>query len=379
MISILTRNTNNLLRRTLSTTAKMHPFTYTANPSRVIFGAGTLSQLPAELARQNLSSPLILCTPQQTSQASDVAALLPLTAGTFSKATMHTPTHITDEALAVARDTSADSIISIGGGSTIGLGKAISIRTGLPHICIPTTYAGSEMTPILGETADGVKTTRSDPKILPGTVIYDVNLTLTLPVSMSFTSGVNAIAHSVEALYSTTTNPIINLLALEGIRALAAALPKLKKDPQNVDVRSDALYGAWLCGSCLGSVGMALHHKLCHTLGGSFNLPHAEVHTIVLPHALAYNAPALTKEVLDSLAAVLPGSEGDAVKGLNLLLEKMGVERALKTYGMKEEDVDKAADLAVAKPYPNPRKIERAEIREVIRRAWAGEPASAKL
>lgn len=379
MISILTRNTKNLFRRTLSTTAKMQPFTYTANPSRVIFGPGTLSQLPAELARQNLSSPLILCTPQQTSQASDVAALLSSTAGTFSKATMHTPTHITDEALAVARDTSADSIISIGGGSTIGLGKAISIRTGLPHICIPTTYAGSEMTPILGETADGVKTTRSDPKILPGTVIYDVNLTLTLPISMSFTSGVNAIAHSVEALYSTTTNPIINLLALEGIRALAAALPKLKEDPQNVDVRSDALYGAWLCGSCLGSVGMALHHKLCHTLGGSFNLPHAEVHTIVLPHALAYNAPALTKEVLDSLAAVLPGSEGDAVKGLNLLLEKMGVERALKTYGMKEEDVDKAADLAVAKPYPNPRKVERTEIREVIRRAWAGEPASAKL
>lgn len=173
----------------------MQSFTYTQSPSRVIFGTGTLSQLPTELTRQNLTAPLILCTPGQVSRASKVASLLPSVAGTFAEATMHTPTHITEKALSFATKTKADCIVSIGGGSTIDLGKAISIRSGLPHVCIPTTYAGSEMTPILGEKENGVKTVRSDPKILPGAVIYDIELTLTLPVGMSCTSGVNAIAH----------------------------------------------------------------------------------------------------------------------------------------------------------------------------------------
>lgn len=361
--------------------SNMEDFTYTQNPSRVIFGSGTLKQIPAELVRQNLSKPLILSTPQQISHAELVKSLLVgvTVAGIFSNATMHTPTEVTDEALAYVTTTGADSIISIGGGSTIGLGKAIGIRTGLPHICIPTTYAGSEMTPILGETAAGVKKTRSDPKILPGTVVYDVDLTMTLPVSMSSTSGINAIAHAVEALYATNANPITSLLALEGIRALAAALPQLVASPQSVDARKLALYGAWLCGSCLGSVGMSLHHKLCHTLGGTFNLPHAQTHTIVLPHALAYNFPKLKPDVQKRLGDAFPESYGDPIRGLNALLEKLGVEKSLKAYGMKEEDINKAADIAVSNPYANPRQVVREEIKEVIRRAWAGEPARQDL
>lgn len=175
----------------------MNAFEYNANPARVVFGSGSLQKLPDEIARLHLSAPLLLSTPQQVDQADDLKRILSgKIAGIFTEATMHTPTHITDKALAYAKETQADSVVSIGGGSTIGLGKAISIRTGLPHICIPTTYAGSEMTPILGETADGKKTTKSDAKILPGTVIYDVDLTMTLPAGMSATSGVNAIAHS---------------------------------------------------------------------------------------------------------------------------------------------------------------------------------------
>lgn len=175
----------------------MEPFEYTSNPGRVIFGTGTVKRLPDELARLHLSAPLLLSTAQQVDQADSLKSILNgKVAGIFTEATMHTPTHITDKALEYAQAHKADSIVSIGGGSTIGLGKAISIRTGLPHICIPTTYAGSEMTPILGETADGQKKTRSDPKILPGTVIYDVDLTMTLPVTLSATSGVNAIAHA---------------------------------------------------------------------------------------------------------------------------------------------------------------------------------------
>jgi alcohol dehydrogenase class IV len=359
----------------------MEPFVYNQNPSRVIFGSGTLKKLPEELTRQNLTKPLILSTPEQVSQAEDVKALLTdfQVAGIFSRATMHTPTEITDEALEFMKSASADCLISIGGGSTIGLGKAMSIRTGLPHICIPTTYAGSEMTPILGETAAGVKKTRSDPKILPGTVIYDVDLTMSLPVGMSSTSGVNAIAHSVEALYATNANPVTSLLALEGIRALAVALPQIVENSSSAEARQLALYGAWLCGACLGTVGMSLHHKLCHTLGGTFNLPHAQTHTIVLPHALAYNFPGLSPDVQKRLGDAFPDSNGDPIVGLNVLLEKLKVERGLKAYGMKEEDIDKAADLAVANPYANPRKVERDGVREVIRRAWAGEPAKQDL
>jgi len=357
----------------------MDAFEYNANPGRVVFGKGSLKKLPEEVSRLGLSAPLLLSTPQQVEQADDLKKVLDgKIAGIFTEATMHTPTNITDKALDYAKSSKADSVVSIGGGSTIGLGKAISIRTGLPHICIPTTYAGSEMTPILGETAEGRKTTRSDPKILPGTVIYDVDLTMTLPVALSATSGVNAIAHAVEALYARNTNPIMCLLAQEGVRALASSLPEIISDPTSEKARSSAQYGAWLCGTCLGSVGMALHHKLCHTLGGSFNMPHAETHTIVLPHALSYNAPKIPV-AMKQLAEALPESNGDATHGLNVLLEKLKVKRGLKEYGMKEEDIDKAAEIAVSNPYWNPREIEKAPIRELIRRAWAGEPARADL
>ncbi|KAH6999136.1 hypothetical protein BKA56DRAFT_569214 [Ilyonectria sp. MPI-CAGE-AT-0026] len=357
----------------------MDAFEYNANPSRVVFGSGTIAKLPEVLSKLKLSRPLLLSTPYQTQQANDVEKLLEgQIAGLFSEATMHTPLDVTERAVEFAKSKGADSVVSIGGGSTIGLGKAISFRTGLHHIAIPTTYAGSEVTPILGETADGLKQTRSDPSILPGTVIYDVNLTLTLPASLSATSGINAIAHAVEALYAQNSNPIINMFAEKGVEALASALPQLIENPTLQSARSSALYGAWLCGVCLGNVGMSLHHKLCHTLGGSFNLPHAETHTIVLPHALAYNAPKVPG-AMRALASVLPESNGDAVAGLNVLLTKLKVQRGLKALGMKESDIDKAADIAVSKPYWNPRDIEREAIRELIRRAWAGEEARSDL
>lgn len=183
---------------------------------------------------------------------------------------------------------------------------------------------------------------------------------------------------TVEALYARNTNPIINLLALEGTKALASSLPEIVENPSSPSARSQALYGAWLCGTCLGSVGMSIHHKLCHTLGGSFNLPHAETHTAVLPHAISYNAPRIP-EAMKKLADALPESNGDAIHGLNVLLSKLKVKRGLKDFGMKEEDIDKAADIAVSNPYWNPREIERAPIRELIRRVWAGEPAKADL
>ncbi|KAK9452826.1 hypothetical protein V1511DRAFT_506505 [Dipodascopsis uninucleata] len=350
-------------------------FEYNSIPTRVFFGVGSIERLPEEMKRLGKLSPVILTTPQQVEIAEILRRVLNgKIAGVFSEATMHTPVHITEKAVAYLEGIAADSVVSVGGGSTIGLGKAISIRTGLPHVCIPTTYAGSEMTSILGETKDGLKTTRTDVNIYPSAAIYDTNFTMSLPTTMSATSGINAIAHAVEAMYARQANPIISIVALEGIKALATALPIIVANAADFEARSLALYGAWCCGTCLGSVGMALHHKLCHTLGGSFNLPHAETHTIVLPHVLAYNAPAIP-EVMKKLADVLPDSNGDAIEGLNILIDKIQFRKGLKDFGMKESDIDKATSIALSNPYWNPRAIEENGIRELISRAWSGVPA----
>jgi maleylacetate reductase len=262
-------------------------------------------------------------------------------------------------------------VVSLGGGSTTGLGKALALRTGVNQLCIPTTYAGSEMTPILGETKNGLKTTVGNKAVLPETVIYDVDLTLTLPVGLAATSGINAIAHAVEALYARDTNPVTSLMAEEGIRALARALPAIAAKSDDREARTEALYGAWLCGVCLGTVGMALHHKLCHTLGGTFDLPHAETHTIVLPHALAYNAPA----VPDAMARIARAiNAADAAQGLYDLARRLNAKLALRDIGMPESGIDKAVDLAVTNAYWNPRPLERNAIRDLIARAWSGEP-----
>lgn len=348
----------------------MEPFVYNAHPSRVIFGFGTLNQLPAEVERLELQRVLVLATPDQAHQAAVFEQQIGARcAGTFTDARMHTPIEVTERALSVVQDRKIDGLVAVGGGSTTGLAKAIALRTDLPQIVAPTTYAGSEMTPILGETKDGRKLTQSSPKILPEVVIYDVDLTLTLPVAMSISSGFNAIAHAVEALYAKEANPIISLMAEAGIAAIARALPRIAAQPQDQIARSDALYGAWLCGICLGSVGMALHHKLCHTLGGSLDLPHAETHTAVLPQAVAYNKPAATL-AMQQLARAL--GVADPATGLFDLAKDLGATMALRDLGMPDDAIDRTTDLALANPYWNPRPLERAAIRELIVAAYEG-------
>lgn len=205
------------------------------------------------------------------------------------------PVEVTHQAVTYARSVAADSVLAMGGGSTIGLGKAIAVRTGLPQLALPTTYAGSEMTPILGETEGRRKTTRRLPEALLRTVVYDVDLTLTLPAAISVVSGINAMAHAVEALYAQDRDPVAFLMAGEALDSLTRSLPVIARRPDDGEARADALYGAWLAGTCLGTVGMALHHKVCHVLGGTFGLPHAETHTVVLPHVVAYNGLAAPK------------------------------------------------------------------------------------
>lgn len=351
----------------------MQSFVHTGMPSRVVFGAGSLETLEREIHLLGAKRALVLSTPEQEDQALKVAALLgDHFAGVFPKAVMHVPIEVAREARDVAARLDADCAVAIGGGSTTGLGKAIALETGLPILAIPTTYAGSEMTSIYGLTEAGEKKTGRNPKVLPRTVIYDPLLTLSLPVGLSITSGINAVAHSAEALYAPDGSPVISLMAEEGIRALAKALPGLRRNPVDTVARSDALYGAWLCGSALAGAGMSLHHKLCHTLGGSFNLPHAEVHTVVLPHAIAFNASS-APDAMARIARAL--GTASASKGLYELALENGAPVALRDIGMKESDLDLAADLAVRNSYWNPRAIDsasRGAIRELLQRAYEG-------
>ena len=339
----------------------MTPFIYEAMPTRVIFGRGKISEAAIEANRLGMKRPLIITTSHQAASGLEIVKA---TGGVaYAGAAMHTPVPVTEEAMAFATAQGCDGTIALGGGSSTGLGKAIAFRTDWQQLVIPTSYAGSEMTNILGETADSAKTTKRDAKIQPETVIYDPDLLGTLPTQFAATSGMNAIAHAVEGLYAVDGNPVVSLMAEEGIRALAAALPKGK------DGQDEALYGAWLCGTVLGSAAMALHHKLCHVLGGTFNLPHAETHTVILPHATAYNAPS-TSEAMSRISRALGAK--DAAGGLYDLAKRLGAPLTLKELGMPENGLDKAADIAVASPYPNPRALERAAIRQLLDNAYHG-------
>lgn len=350
----------------------MTRFRYHGLASRVLFGIDTFGSLPEECAALGIVRPLLLTTPQQVALA-DVAAGLVGDVPRFTAAAMHTPVEVTEHALDTLRDGGCDGLVALGGGSTIGLGKALALRTDLPQVVVPTTYAGSEMTPILGQTENGIKTTQRGPRIQPESVIYDVTLTLTLPVAPSVASGLNAIAHAAEALYAADGNPVIRLMAQQGIRDLAAALPAIHADPGDLTARTAALQGAWLCGMCLGQTSMGLHHKLCHVLGGSFDLPHAETHSVVLPHALSYNRVA--GEAMAAMADALGG--GAPWTTLHDLARGLGAPVALRDLGLREDQIARAADIACANVYPNPRPLDRAAIERLLHAAWAGDPPSA--
>ena len=345
------------------------PFRYTASAAEIIFGSGSLSRLAEAVAGQGGKRALILSTRHQKQEAERIAASLgPLAAGLFHEAAMHTPVDVTERAMARYNQAGADCVVAIGGGSTIGLGKAIAYRNDAPQIVVATTYAGSEVTPILGQTENGQKTTVRGAGILPEVVIYDPELTLSLPVEISVSSGLNAMAHAVEGLYAEDRNPISSMMAIEGLRALKHALPQIVQAPRDIEARSEALYGSWLCGTVLGTVGMALHHKLCHTLGGSFGLPHAETHAVVLPHSADYNAAAAT-DALRPAAELFGGSLG---RGLYDFAASIGAPLALRDLGMKEADLDRAAEIAARNPYWNPRPIEGKAIRALLQSAWEG-------
>ena len=349
----------------------MRDFVYDQPARRVVFGAGSIKRLREEAQRLGITRAVVISMPAEQRFAEQAHTQLgDLSAGIYPEVVaQHVPIEMLRKAREDAKAMGADGYVAIGGGSSVGVGKGLALETGLPIVAIPTTYAGSEMTNIYGITEAGIKKTGRDDKVLPKTVIYDVNFTLTLPPQISGPSGMNAMAHCVEALYAQDTNPIVVLMAAEGIRALARALPIVVKEPGNVEARSAAQYGAWLSGVSLGSAGTAIHHKLCHTLGGSFGMPHAETHTVILPHATAYNrdaAPEAMRIAAEALGAT------DAAQGIYDLIEMIGAPTSLKQIGMPEDGLDTAADIAVKNPYWNPRPIERDAIRELLENGYHG-------
>jgi maleylacetate reductase len=344
-------------------------FTARTAAVRVRFGDAAIAIIAEEVAALGCARALLLSTPHQAATAEAFAAALgPAAAGIFAGAEMHTPVAVTERALAEALRLGADCLVAVGGGSTTGLGKALALRTDLPQIVVPTTYAGSEATAILGQTEGGRKTTLTDPRVQPEVILYDPGLVSSLPVGLTVASGLNAMAHAAEALYARDRNPLSSVLAREGLAAFLQALPRVAEHPGDLTARSQTLYGAWLCGTVLGQVGMALHHKLCHTLGGSFELPHAETHAVILPHALAYNAAAASAE-LAPLADLLGGPVGPA---LHRFAAGLGAPLALRDLGLAAADLDRAADLAVENPYWNPRPVERDGVRTLLQAAWDG-------
>jgi alcohol dehydrogenase class IV len=343
---------------------------YEALPSKVTFGKGARAEAGYAMGSLGCRRVLIVATRSQQAVAGELLELLgEAGAAIFPGAAMHTPVEVTQEAMELVQAHSIDGVLAVGGGSAIGLSKAIALRTDLPQLAVPTTYAGSEMTPVVGQTEAGRKTTQRSMKVLPEAVIYDVELTLGLPAPVSVTSGFNAMAHAVEALYARHPTPPLLAIAEDCVRGMAHALPRIALDPADEDARTDALAAAWLGGWSLANGGSALHHRLCHILGGAFGLPHAETHTVLLPHALAYNAPAAS-EAIGRLERAL--NAAPAPDALFDLAQSLGAPAALKDIGMPQEGIGQAIEILLAEPGWNPRPLEEKPLADMLQRAWEG-------
>ncbi len=351
-------------------------FLHEAPPTRVVFAPGSLARVPDEVDRLGAQRVLLVSGGPEAAHAERLITDLGVRlAGRFTEVVMHVPVDVAGRAVAAARSCSADLVIALGGGSSTGVAKAIAKETGLRILAVPTTYAGSEMTSIWGLTEAAHKMTGRDPRVLPVTVIYDPELTLTLPVDISASSGMNAMAHLVEGLYAPGVSPVSRLLAAEGVRALAAALPMVVETPQDLVARGEALYGAWLAGWTLGTTGMGIHHKVCHVLGGAFDLPHSGVHSAVLPYATAYNsADAPEAMALIEQALVTAGRPAaPAAAGLWDLTREIGAPTSLATVGFDVNAIEEVADLIVTATVTNPRLPTGPDVRALLRQATAGD------
>jgi maleylacetate reductase len=340
-----------------------------SSATEVVFGAGSFLELPSRLDELGVKRVLVISTARRAGLADSIRVMLgSRVVDVFDRAAPHVPEDVAGAALEAARASAADCFVAPGGGSAIGVAKAVSMETGIPIVAIPTTYSGSEMTPIWGLTRNGVKVTGRDQRIQPRLVIYDPDLTLGLSVPTTVCSGLNAIAHCVEALYALDED--VTRRAVSGIGLLSQSLPRLAADPRDASAREAALKGAWHAGVSLSTAPMALHHKLCHTLGGSFDLPHAETHAVLLPYTTAFNREA-APEAMISASEALGG--GDAPRRLLDLAVATGAPLSLRELGFSEDDVEPAARLASEREYPNPRPVTEHGIEDLLTAALDGD------
>jgi len=356
-------------------------FVHDTLPQRVCFGSGeAAASLQREIGNLNATRVMVIAAKAEAELADDITADLPA-ALRYDDVVMHVRVDVADRARAAAAAAQADALVSVGGGSTTGLAKAVALTTGLPIVAVPTTYAGSEATTVWGLTEGARKTTGIDPRVLPKVIIYDATLTLTLPVDMSVASGLNALAHCVDSMWAPNADPVNAAFAAEGIRSLAAGLPKVVADPLALDGREQALYAAYLSATAFASAGSGLHHKICHVLGGAYNLPHAQTHAIVLPYVLAFNAPAAPeaeKRIALSFGTEAFGTGATAIDGLQALRQELDAPRALRDFGFTEDAIPDAADAILpAVPASNPRPVTAEDLRRLLRAAWSGaDPAA---
>ena len=339
-------------------------------PQRVCFGSGAAAtHIHREIGQLGASRVMVISSERDASQAEKITAEVPVVLR-YRDVVMHVPVEVAERARVAAAAAGADIIVAIGGGSVTGLAKAIAMTSGLPIIAVPTTYAGSEATAIWGLTSGDTKTTGTDLTVLPKVIVYDATLTLTLPVDMSVASGLNALAHCVDSLWAPSADPINAALATEGIRALAAGLPRVAADPAGLPGREHALYAAYVSAVAFASAGSALHHKICHVLGGRYNLPHAQTHAAVLPYVLAFNGPAAA-----AAEARIAGAFGTetALEGLRVLRAKLDAPRALRDYGFQEASIpEAAAAILPSVPPSNPRPVSATDLERLLHAAWAG-------
>ncbi|SNX66180.1 maleylacetate reductase [Streptomyces sp. TLI_55] len=345
-------------------------FTHETLPQRVVFAPGEApTAVAAEVAALKATKVMVIASPTEAALADRVAADLPV-AVRHDEVVMHVPVDVAERARKAAVEGAVDALVCVGGGSTTGLAKAVALTTGLPIVAVPTTYAGSEATNVWGLTEGEVKSTGVDPRVLPRSIVYDASLMLTLPVEMSVASGLNALAHCVDSMWAPRADPIDRALAGEGIRGLALGLPAVAADPAGLEGRQQTLYGAYLAAVAFASAGSGMHHKICHVLGGMFNLPHAQTHAVVLPHVLAFNAPAVPET--ERRIAEAFGSP-TAVAGLAALREALHAPRALRDYGMPEDGIARAvAPVLAAVPADNPTVVTEQNLTALLRAAWEG-------
>jgi maleylacetate reductase len=347
-------------------------FVYDALPARVVFGAGRRSVLPDEVDRLGGRRVILVADGAATRIGDELADLLGNRLATrWDDVVQHVPVELATKARAAAADADADTVVTVGGGSATGLAKAIALTSGLPIVAVPTTYAGSEQTTIYGLTGDGHKQTGRDVRVLPKAVIYDPELTVDLPPGVTGASACNALAHSVEALWAPEANPVTSVLALEGVGAIASSLPHVMAAPGDLDGRGELLYGAYLSGVALATTSAGLHHKITHVLGGTFGLVHADAHSAVLPHVVAFNGVALPDE-MRRLAAALGDPDGDPAGLLHDLAANAGVTTSLAALGLSGDDVAEAAERALAEIRENPRPVDLDDLNALLIDAFDG-------